>query len=151
MANVANTKKVFMFQVEINGLNQFECQKFKPPGVTIDKVEHGDTVYSVKTAGRYNIDDIVLEKIRPLPGSDTLMWDWLTASQDPIAGGGQLPSNVKQTIVVRELDTTGTLVINTWQYDGCWVCGIEQSEFDRMSSDNIIETVTISTDIGTRF
>ncbi len=151
MANVGNPRKVFMFQVEIDGLNQFECQKFTPPEASVEKVEHGDTNYSVKTPGRFSIDDIVLEKLRAMPNSDMWAWDWLMSAQNPTTGGGQLPSNIKKTIVVRELDSTGLVVINTLQYDGCWVTKVGKSVYDRMSGDNVIETVTISLDVPSQF
>lgn len=151
MANVANTRKVFMFQIEIDGLAQFECQKATLPEITVEKISHGDTNHDVKTPGRWSIDDIVLEKLRALPNSDTWAMDWLTTAQDPNAGGGQLPDNIKKPVVVRELDTTGLLVVNTWEYDGCWVCKVGQTVMDRMSGENVIETITISVDTGERF
>lgn len=151
MANVANPRKVFMFQVEIDGLNQFECQKFTPPKASVEKVAHGDTNYDVKTPGRFQTDDIILEKLRAMPGSDLWAWDWLMSAQNPTTGGGQLPGNIKKTVVVRELDSTGTGVLNTFQYDGCWVCEIGVSVYDRMSSDNVIESVTLANDVSSRF
>lgn len=151
MPNVSNPRKVFMFQVEIDGLNQFECQKFTPPKSSVEKVSHGDTNHDIKTPGRFSVEDIVLEKLRAMPNSDTWAWRWLMSAQNPITGGGQLPSNIKKTIVVRELDSTGTTVINTLQYDGCWVCEVGKTVMDRMSGDNVIETVTISVDEPSEF
>lgn len=146
MAQIANTRKVFNFRVEILGMDQWELQKVTLPEVEIEAVEHGDTNHSVKTAGRVTVGDLVFEKLRPLPSADNWAWNWLNQAQDMMIGGGQLPINFKQTIVVKEMDNTGTATLNRWVCEGCWVKKISQSDFDRTSSDNIIETITLSVD-----
>lgn len=146
MAQIANTRKVFNFIVEIAGINQFEIQKVTLPEVEVEKVEHGDTNHSIKTAGRITFGDLVLEKIRPLPQADVWAWTWLTQSQNAITGGGLLPINFKRTIVVKEMDNTGNVAVNRWICEGCWVTKVAQSDFDRMSSDNIVETITLNVD-----
>jgi phage tail-like protein len=145
MPNFSVPNKVFRYVVEIDGLEQFKCQKFTPPKVSIEKVSHGDTNYDVKTAGRYSVDDIVLEKLVPTDTVDTWALDWLLDAQDPFLGGGMLPDELYQTIIVRELAEDGTTPVMRWVYEGCWVCEVSQSDYDRTSSDNVIETVTIST------
>jgi len=147
MPKVPNTRKVFNFAIDINGLNQFECQKVTRPEVEIDQVEHGDVNYAVKTPGRLKYTNLILEKVRPV-NADRWAWDWLTTAQDPILGSGQLPSSIKQIVTVRELAPNGgTISINTNQ--GCWVCKVSPGDYDRNSSDNIIQKVEISVDIST--
>jgi phage tail-like protein len=150
MAKVANPRKDFQFTVEIDGLNAFECQKFTPADVEVDVVAHADTNHDVKTGGRLKVGEIVMEKLKPLPTSDKWAWDWLMSVQNPITGGGELPLNYKKPVVVRELDTTGIIVVNTWVYSGCFVSKISNKPLDRMSSDNQIETVTIQADVPER-
>lgn len=146
MGNVANPRKVFNFKIEINGLPEFECQNVQIAELEIAATEHGDTNYDVKTPGKIKVGDITLEKLRSMPNSDLWAWNWLMAAQNPNTGGGQLPQNIKQLVVIRELDTTQTQVLNTWAYDGCWVKKLSQNKFDRMSSENILETVVLSAD-----
>lgn len=146
MAQVANTRKVFNFQIEIDGVNQFEVQKVTVPTPEVEAVEHGDTNHSVKTAGRIKVEDMVFEKLRPLPTTDTWAWDWLKRAQDFDNGGGELPENYKKQVVIKEMSTNNTTTVNKWIADGVWPKKISQSDFDRMSSDNIIETITFSVD-----
>jgi phage tail-like protein len=146
MAQIANTRKVFQFVVEVAGLNQFEVQTVELPEIEVEAVEHGDTNHSIKTAGRITTGDMTFEKVRPLPQTDKWAWEWLNTAQDPFTGGGSLPLNHKQIIIVKEMDTTQTTTINSWYLEGCWVKKVSQSKMDRMSSDNIIETIIFSVD-----
>jgi len=146
MAQVSNPRKGFNFQIEIGGLNQFLAQKVTIPKVEVEKVEHGDTNYNVKTPGRVMVDDLVIEKLSSTPATGNWAWNWLNVAQDTTTGGGLLPLAIKQTVVIREMDATGAVALNTWVLEGCWVTSISNSDLDRMSSDNIIETVTMSVD-----
>lgn len=150
MAQVANTSKVFNFKVEVNGVDQFEIQTVQLPKGTVEKVMHGDTNYDIKTPGRISFDDLVFEKVRPAPFSDTWAWDWLMLAQDPDLGGGQLPSVIKQNIVIKELAPDNVTTLNRWLCTGCWVTEVDGGKLDRKSSDNIIETVTLSVDKARR-
>lgn len=146
MAQIANTRKVFNFVVEVDGLNQFEVQKITLPETEIEATEHGDTNHAVKTAGRVIIGDLVFEKLRPLPTTDRWAWNWLKLAQNTKTGGGQLPVNYKKTIVIKEMSTDNITTVNSWILEGVWPKKIGQADFDRMSSDNIIETITFSVD-----
>lgn len=146
MAHIANTRKVFNYAIEINGVNQFECQGVEFPELSVEVVEHGDTNYSVKTPGRVKVGDIKIEKVKPMPGTDRWAWDWFNAGQDPFVGGGALAGNVKKMIVIRELDSSGLIILNSWVAEGCFINTLGQSKFDRMSSDNIIQNLSISVD-----
>ena len=147
MAQVANPRKVFHFSIEIDGFNEFECQSLEIGEAEVEAVAHGDTNHDVYTPGRIKCGTVKLEKLRPSPGSDTWAWDWLFAAQNPETGGGSLPQDVKKTLVVRETDSTGLVILNTWQIEDCWVMKVSRTKFDRNSSDNIIETVELRPDI----
>lgn len=146
MAQIANTRKVFNFRVEILGLNQFEIQKVTLPEIEVEKVEHGDTNHSIKTAGRVTVGDMVWEKLRPLPTPDNFAWTWLQQAQNIMSGGGQLSTGYKRNVVIKEMDTTGTITVNKWMCEGTWVTKLGQADMDRQASDNIIETITLSVD-----
>lgn len=146
MAYVGHPIKAFQFIIEIDGLEQFEAQTVEVADVEIEATEHGDTNYSVKTPGRVTVGDVVIGKLKPMPSTDLWAWNWLMAAQNPMTGGGALAMDVKQLVTIREMDSTGTIVVNTTYYHGAWVKGISHSGHDRMSSDNIIESITLSVD-----
>jgi phage tail-like protein len=146
MAMVANPRKVFKYQIECEGLQQWEAQKVTVPVPEVEKIAHGDTNYDVKTPGRITFDDLVIEKLRSTGATDSWAWDWLLAAQDPSTGGGALPSDLKKLIVIRELDESGNTILNSYYCYGCWVTKVGAADFDRNAGDNIIETVTISCD-----
>ena len=146
MPKVANTRKVFNFRVEIAGVDQFEIQKVTLPEYEVESVEHGDVNYKVKTAGMVSISDMTFEKVKRLPGSDIDIWTWLTSAQSITAGGGLLSVGYKRVVVIKEMDPTGLNTVNSYVLGGCWVKKVANSDFDRTSSDNSIETVTLSVD-----
>lgn len=146
MPKIANTRKVFNFVVEVDGIDQFEIQKLTLPEIETEAVEHGDVNYKVKTAGMAVIGDMTWEKIKPLPGSDTVLWDWLSQAQSIAQGGGLLAADYKRVVVVKEMDATGQNTVNSYVMTGCWVKKISNSDFDRSSSDNSLETATLSVD-----
>lgn len=146
--HVPNARKVYNFKIEILGLSeQFECQKVTFPEMSIDQVKHGDANYDVKTAGRFNIENIKIEKLKRMPGTEIFGWLWLMQAQNPQAGGGGLAQNYYRTIVIRELGPSGLFAVNTWTFDGCWVCKVGQTEFSRTESANIIQTLEISVNL----
>lgn len=146
MAQIANPRKVFNFRVEIQGIDQFEVQKATPPEIEVETTEHGDTNHSVKTAGRVKVGDLTLEKLKPLPNSDLWAWNWLQTAQNMTTGGGQLPLQYKRTVILKELSSDGQTTVNRWICEGCFVKKVSQGDFDRNSSDNILETVVLSVD-----
>ncbi len=145
-AHVPNARKGFNFKIEINGLDAFECQKVTLPEVEIEGVEHGDTNYKVKTAGQVKVGDIKIEKLKRLPGSDTWAWNWLKQAQNMTTGAGGLASDYKRTVIIKEMTPSGLGTLNKWVCDGCFVKKVSQSDFSRMDSENIIQTVELSVD-----
>lgn len=144
MANISNPRKAFKFIVEVNGLNQFEVQKVTLPETEIEEVKHGDANRDVKTPGRVMVGDMVFEKLRPLPGSDLWAWEWFNACQNMQTGGGELPINVWQMIIIKEMDNTGLITANSWVCEEVWPKKISATELDRNASENLIETITFS-------
>lgn len=143
MPQVSDTRKVFNWRIDIGGIDQFEVQDLELPEIEIAEVLHGDTNYDVKTPGKVKVGEMVLNKVRPAPQSDTRFWDWLSRAQN-MYGGSTLAAGYQETLVVRELGPDGIITLNSYVCEGCWVKKVKQSKFDRMSSDNVIETAALS-------
>lgn len=143
---VANPRKVFNFLIEIDGIDQFEVQKVTLPEMGVEQVEHGDVNYKVKTAGQVTVGNMTFEKLKRCPGSDLEGWNWMRSCQSQLAGGGLLAQSYKKIVIIKEMDTTGKITLNKHICTGVWPTKISQTDFDRTSSDNIIQTVEFSVD-----
>lgn len=146
MANVPNPRKNFNFSISIAGLNPFLAQEVDLPNHDVDVVEHGDTNYVVKTGGQAKFDNLKVKKISDATGPDNWVWDWQKQIQDVFAGGGDLPSNYKRTIIVEQFAPDGLTVINTWVYYGAWPNKINNSTFKRIGSENTMEEIEFCVD-----
>lgn len=149
MAKIKNPRKNFLFGIVFpkHPINTYLCQRVQLPDVEIEQVSHGDINRDVKTAGRVSVSNLVVDKLITTSGSDTWAFDWLQACQDMTLGGGLVPSQYWEDIVVLELAEDGVTVLNTHHYSEVWPCKISGLEFDRTSSENTVETVEFS--VGT--
>lgn len=77
--------------------------------------------------------------IKPLT-KDRTAWDWLTAGRYGRA------MDYKQDIVVKEMDPSGIRAVNRWIWEGAWVSNFNNGEYDRLGTDNLIQTLTIQVD-----
>lgn len=141
-----NPRKVFNWRIEIDGVDQFEIQTVDLPEISVEVVEHGGPNSKKKTGGLVAFGDIVLEKVKDMLNTGTWATDWLSQVQDYRVGGGLLPDAYKRDIVIKEMDSTGTVTLSKWLCEGCWPNKVKGAKLDRMASDNTIETVTLSTD-----
>lgn len=146
MAIIANTRKNFQYRIEMQGIEQFLVQKVTLPDIEIAATAHGEANMDVKTPGRITVGDLVLEKIKPSDRPDAIGMALLNLAQDQLSGGGSLAAVVKKDYVLREVDSTGLVTIGVWNIEGAWVKKLSTSTYDRMSSDNSIETLTFSVD-----
>lgn len=148
-AKVKNPRKNFMWSILFpkHPINTYLFQKCTLPDIEIEQVSHGDINRDVKTAGRVSVSNLVVEKLLTTSGSDTWIYDWLYSCQDMIIGGGLPPSQYWETAIVNELAEDGVSVLNTHVYEEVWPCKITGLDFDRMSSENTIESIEFS--IGT--
>lgn len=148
-AKVKNPRKKFLFSISFpkHPMNTYLCQKCDTPDISVDQVEHGDINRDVKTAGRVKIGNMKIEKLKVTSGSDTWIWDWLFSAQDHIQGGGLVPSDYWETVIVNELAEDGTTILNTWHCEEVWPTKIEGLDFDRTASENTIEKIEFS--VGT--
>ncbi len=148
-AKVRNPRKKFLFSITFakHPINSYLAQKVTLPDIEIEEATHGDVNRDVKTAGRVKIGDLIVEKLSSTSGSDTWAHDWLSACQDCILGGGLVPEQYWETIIVNELAEDGKSVLNTHIYDEVWPKKITGLDLDRQSSENTIEHVEFS--VGT--
>jgi len=142
MAKVNNVRKVFNFVVEIDGVNQFEFQKVKLPEPEVDATEHGNGNSMVSTPGLVKWSEGSFTKLKAMPFTDRWAWDWLLSAQNPSTGRGGLAVEYQRTIVVKEMMPGGAVAINRWLLEEAWCRKVSQGEFDRTSSDNIMQEVT---------
>jgi phage tail-like protein len=144
---VTNTAKVFQFRVEMRGIDQWEVQEVNIPEVEMDVVEHGDANFLVKTGGILKFGDITLKRLKKMQAGDTWAWDWLLRVQDPATGGGTLPENYKEQVIIKQLSADGSTTIDQWICLGCFPKKVSHETFNRTSSDNQMETVVLSVDL----
>lgn len=150
MAQISNPRKQFKFSIEIIGIamNPWLAQEVEHPDIDVEQVPHGDVNYEVKTAGRVMTGNASINKIMTTSGPDNFIFNWKSLCQDEIIGGGAIPDIYKKTVLVRELDETGLVTINTWVWEGCWPTKINGQTNSRMTSDNTIESFELSVDIS---
>ena len=148
MAKFSNPRKVFNWSMQISPdpINPFMFQKLSMPDAEIEQTAHGDTNHDIKTPGRVSYSNIVAEKLKPSDAGDAYMWSWFDTCQSSMIGGGAPPAIIKKVITVVELAEDGATVLNTWICQGVWPSKINGQEFDRNSSDNVIETIEFSVD-----
>ena len=146
MAQVNNPRKSFQFNIIIAGIASFLCQQVKIPDVEMDTDEHGDTNHKIKTAGMINYSMLSVQKISESLGLDNYIWDWINRIQNPVTGGGSLPSLYKQPIIVEQYAPDGRTVLKRWILEGCWPKRINGIEFNRVQSGNTVESIDFEVD-----
>lgn len=147
MAQISNPRKDFNFSIQVvqAPINPFLVQKVTLPEITIAQVKHGDTNHDIKTGGRVEYGDIEIEKIMTTSGADNYFYDWASTVADSIIGGGLVPEQYWRTLIISELAEDGTSILNSWIARGCWPTKINGQELNRMSSENSLEKIQIST------
>jgi len=140
---VANPRKIHNFFLSIDGVDQFEIQEMSFPELSLDVVEHGDTNYIVKTPGILKIGTIQLKKLKRMETTDTWAITWLFGGQNPIIGGGILPSLLVRTITIEEREASNTITVGRIVWEGAWCSNVGQNAYSRMQSENIIQDITL--------
>lgn len=148
MAKFSNPRKVFNWSMQISPdpINPFMFQKLSMPDAEIEQTAHGDTNHDIKTPGRVSYGNLIAEKLKPSDAGDAYMWSWFDTCQSSMIGGGAPPAIIKKVITVVELAEDGATVLNTWICQGVWPSKINGQEYDRNSSENVIETIEFSVD-----
>lgn len=132
---MANIRKSFLFAVDIDGVESAKVQKVSGLSSEFETAEHGAGRSKIKTAGLETAGDVTLETIQTMQGivAENFFWRWHK-------------SRTKKDIIIRELAEDETTTLVTWLLSGCLCKKFEKSEFSRTSSDNLMQTVTLSVD-----
>lgn len=148
MAQIENPRKQFQFTVIVAGLNPFLCQEVKSPDTEFDTAEHGDAGFLVKTAGIKKFGKLTISKICPADDVDTFFYDWQKDILSTNQGGGLLPSEYKQSIMIEEYSSDGVTVLERKTYEGCWPDKVNGKDFNRKGSENTIQMIEFNLDQG---
>lgn len=148
-AKVKNPRKNYQYSIVFpkHPINSYLAQNVTLPSLEIEEVKHADVNRDVKTAGRVIVGDLIVEKLLTTSGSDTWAHDWLMSCQDIIVGGGLIPSEYWETVVVNELAEDGVSVLNSWILDEVWPKKIDGIKLDRTTSENTVEHIEFSVGI----
>lgn len=146
MAKVSNPRKIFQFQIFMAGLNPFLAQEVKIPDIEIDQVNHGDTNYDVKTAGRVSVGNMTINKLCPSTPFDRGALEDMREIQNTFLGGGTIPDVYKKVVTVAQYANDGVTILMSWVYEGVWPTKLNGVEFSRTKSENTIESIEFSVD-----
>ena len=145
-AKIPNPRKQFQFNIIIAGLNPFLVQEVKTPDEDHDVVEHGDTNFDVKTAGKKKISTLTITKIFRADFPEYDFKNWARDIQNTLTGGGLPPSQYKRAIIVEEYGNDGRTVIDRTTYTGCWPSKINGKDLSRRGSDNTTQSIEFQVD-----
>ncbi len=135
-----NPVRAYRFRVEIDGIDQWAIQKVTIPEISVGVIEHGGGDHNIKTAGKRQIGNLTIEKLKPLGEKDLWSQTWM---MEAIL---LLPTIAKRNIVIKELSNDGLTTINSWLVIGMFPVKSSQTTLDRMAEENIIESVEFSVD-----
>lgn len=152
-------RKKFQFEVTIfrlggvAPLEPFAVQSITLPESTIEPVEHGHGNTVLKTGGQVKLSNLTLNRI--LDANSAALSDyffaWHKSVMDGLLNSAGFAAQYKSTIHVKELGI-GTNIpgqgtsLRTWVFVGCWPTKISSREYDRTSSDNVIDSIEFSVD-----
>lgn len=146
LATPVNPRKKFAWTVEFEGFEAALAQRITMPSLEIDVAEHGSSNVRIKTGGMVVVGDIVISKLMFMNKNENWAYDWMKLVSNPENGTMGIPSEYKRSGYIIHLDTDLETVLEKWQVIGCWPRLIEKDEFDKVSSDDMIETVTLACD-----
>ena len=140
-----NPIKQFQWTIELDGVDQFECQKVDIPEVSLGETVHNGDGFKPKTPNGINVSDMVLHSIRQTGFTENKMWDWLFTCYDPDTGGStQEYSDYAKIGFLKLWNPDFKTCIHKYQFKA-WPKKISSNSFDKSASENIIEKVTFST------
>lgn len=146
VANSVNPRKKFSWSVEFDGLEPILVQKVKLPVLSVDVHEHGQANMLIKTGGMVKVGDVELTKMLFQNKSERWAYEWMRQVSNLENGQVGLPNDYKKNGFIIWYGTDGTTVLQKWQVVGCWPKNIDLDELDKLSSDNVMEKITLSCD-----
>ena len=96
-----------------------------------------------KLPGRVGFDDLSFTKGVAAVGADQAVYDWMQEQVDFVTGVGTPPNSFLRDATLNELNRQGNIV-DKWILHGCWVKTYDGGDLDASSSDNVIETITLT-------
>jgi phage tail-like protein len=138
-------RQQYRFAVSIDGFKGAYFQKADRPKITFDEVEFNPagSHRPEKLPGRVSFGDIVLEKGVSAEGVDNAVYLWMRDSVNFLSGVGKEPGGLVRDVEITEYSRTGA-VVQTYIYGGAWVKEFDGGELSGDSSDNVIDSITIS-------
>ena len=137
----------WQFGLDIGGMEVAAFQKCPLPKMTFDEVEFNQagSIFPQKAAGRVKFTDITIEKGVFQEEVDTYIIDWIKKclSMDPVNHTGGFVSEYQKDIDIIQYDRKGT-EIKRWRLYGAYIKEADFGELEGGSSDNTIESMTIS-------
>ena len=136
-----DSRKVFDFAIEVDGVDALEIQDVKRPIATLGVVKHGGARNTdIKTPGGLDYSDAELKKLKPSTGADRQFLDWL------LSAANGLSARAKRDIIFKERNPDGTTAsIEIWI--GCFPTKVDASNYKRGNqSEAVIDTITLSVD-----
>lgn len=149
MNNAGVTPKALVqkwqFGIEIAGFNSAYFEKATFPEIEFEETTFNPagSAFPQKVAGRASFKDITLEKGVPQDIDDNALINWIKACMDFKTGTGGFPSEYMKDIDLVQYDRKGNEVKRFRLY-GAWVKNAKFGEVEGGSSDNVIETITIT-------
>ena len=150
---IVNPRKKFNFRVTIlpdPQIATFSVQMITLGESAIDITEHGFGNTVLKTGGLIKVGNLTMERIIEADSADIAasLWAWHWSVQNPATQVGGDPRAYKRVIKIAELaDGVGTPVaLNTWFAVGAWPATMNGREFDRTSSDNLVDSIEFACD-----
>lgn len=148
---ILNPRKQFKFEIIIPSgfeIETFGCQEVTLPDQEVDQVEHGVGVGVVKTGGLAKKGNLTLNRIMSagsgtVTGRQFIEWQKQVQNMNTQVGGD--PSEYGKVIIIREL-SPDNVILDTHTYTGCWPTRINGREFNRVQSENTVESVEFSVD-----
>ena len=135
----------WQFGVEIDGFNAAYFTKIGLPEVEFEEVTFAPagSMFNQKAAGRASFSDIDAEKGVPQDVSDFSLLNWVKKCIDVFTATGGVPADYMKDIDIVRYDRTGK-EIQRYRLYGAWVKRAKFGELEGGSSDNDIESMTIS-------
>lgn len=150
IANPVNPRKKFPWALEFAGLEPALVQKVKLPELEVDVAEHGAGNINIKTGGKVKVGDIELSKLMFQNKNERWAYDWMKLVSNVEVGTMGVPSEYKRNGYIIQYAPDLESVLEKWQVFGAFPRKVSQEEWDKSSSENLIEVVTLACDYVVR-
>jgi phage tail-like protein len=140
-----NLHQRWQFGVYISGFDPAYFSKADLPEFEIQKAEFAPagSLFNQKAAGRVSFEDITLERGVTQDDADSALLDWVRRCVAVTVGTGGLPDDYMQDVDIVQYDRTGAELRRVRLF-GAWITKGKLGELDGSSSENTIESITLT-------